>query len=74
MLNAIQVVEEKKYSSEELAKLNGLHPSTVRKLFIDEPGVIRLGSPGRRGRRQRFVLRIPASVAARVLGRMTVQA
>ena len=60
------------FTSEELARSRKLHPATVRKLFVDEPGVIRLGHGGRRGRRQYFTLRIPHSVAERVFGRMTV--
>lgn len=74
MANSMNVIEEKKYTSEELAELLKLHPTTVRKMFVDEVGVIRLGSAGRRGKRQYFSLRIPASVAARVLGGLIVGA
>jgi hypothetical protein len=60
------------FTAEELGKQKKLHPATIRKIFIDEPGVIRLGSAGRRGRRQRYTLRIPESVVTRVFGRLTV--
>jgi hypothetical protein len=60
------------YTANELARARKLHPSTVRKIFVREPGVIRLGHPRSSGRRQRFTLRIPASVAERVFGLMTV--
>ena len=71
-MNAIEFLEERKFTSEELAKLHGLNPTTIRRMFVDEPGVIRLGTSRRRGKRQYFSLRIPASVAARVFGRLTV--
>jgi hypothetical protein len=63
---------EPMYTPEELAKLVKLHPATVRRRFVDEPGTIRFGSPGSRHKRQRFVIRIPKSVALRVLGRLAV--
>jgi hypothetical protein len=55
------------YTADEIAEANKLHPSTVRKLFMHEPGVLRLG----RGRRRS--LRIPREVAERVLRGMTVR-
>ena len=62
------------FTADEVAAAKKLHPSTVRRMFLDEPGVIRLGSPGGRYRKQRFILRIPASVVERVFRRMTVGA
>jgi hypothetical protein len=62
------------FTPEELAIKHKLHPSTIRKIFIDEPGVIRLGHHAGRKRRQYFTLRIPASDAQRVFQRMTVGA
>ncbi len=72
-MDKLQELNEPKYTPEELAKLTKLHPSTVRKMFLDQPGVLRLGHAGSRRRRQHFTLRIPASVAARVFGEMTVK-
>lgn len=65
-------LNEPVFTAEELAKFRKLHPATIRKLFVDEPGVLRLGHGGRRGKRQYFTLRIPHSVAQRVFSRMTV--
>jgi hypothetical protein len=64
-------LNEPLFTPEELSKSTKLHVSTIRKTFVDEPGVIRLGHASGR-RRQYFTLRIPASVAARVFQRMTV--
>ena len=64
--------DEAIFTSEELAASKRLHPSTIRKMFMNEPGVIRLGHPAFAGRRQYFTLRIPASVARRVFAAMTV--
>jgi hypothetical protein len=72
MLEAVNTADEVVYTAEELAQAKKLHPSTVRKLFLDEPGVIRFGRGHRRGRRQYYTLRIPHSVAERVFDRMTV--
>jgi len=57
---------EQHYTPSELAKVLRVHPCTIRRRFLDEPGVLRLGSPGHAGRKQRLVLRIPRSVAERV--------
>jgi hypothetical protein len=66
-------INEPVFTAEELARSRKLHPSTIRKMFLDEPGVIRLGHSGRRGKRQYFTIRIPQSVAERVFGRLMVQ-
>jgi hypothetical protein len=72
-MQSTQILNEPVFTAEELAQSRKLHTATIRKLFIDEPGVIRLGHGGRRGRRQYFTLRIPHSVAERVFSRMTVR-
>ena len=62
---------EKHFSAKELGDLWGLDESTVRRLFQDEVGVLKLGKSGRRdGKRDYVTLRIPASVAARVHERL----
>lgn len=58
---------------QEIANEYGLHVKTVRKLFIDEPGVIRIGHPTLRHRRQHFTLRVPQTVKERVFGALTVK-
>ena len=57
---------ERHFSPKELAELWGLDQSTVRRIFRDEPGVLRIPHLGRRGKRDYTSLRIPDSVAARV--------
>ncbi|MGA8029383.1 MAG: hypothetical protein WB992_19755 [Bryobacteraceae bacterium] len=62
---------ERHYSPKELAELWNLNECTIRRMFIDEPDVFVYGKENRRdGRRDYVTLRIPASVAARVHGRL----
>ena len=56
---------ERHYTPKELAELWRLDESTVRRMFQDEPGVLRIGQTGRRSKRDYVTLRIPASTAAR---------
>jgi hypothetical protein len=63
---------ERHYTPQELGALWGFDPTTIRRMFIDEPGVLKLGSQSRRdGKREYITLRIPASVALRVYQRRT---
>ena len=65
---------ERHYTVQEIGELWNLHPSTITRLFRDEPGVLKLGSMrSRRGRRSYVTLRIPASVVERVHRRLTVR-
>jgi hypothetical protein len=73
-MDTLNAISEAIFTPAEIAKQNKLHPTTVRELFLNEPGVIRLGHPADGRRRQYFTLRIPASVVRRVLGRLTVGA
>jgi hypothetical protein len=61
---------ERHYKVSELAEMWSASEDTIRRWFEDEPGVLKFGSKGERGRRRRLTLRIPESVAARVYGRM----
>jgi hypothetical protein len=69
------ISDEPLYTVAELSKPHRLHPTTVRRMFRNEPGVLRISNPIGAGkgknRRQHFTLRIPASVAARVFARFT---
>lgn len=56
---------ERHFTPKELAELWRLDESTVRRMFQDEPGVLKIGSTGRRNKRDYVTLRIPASTAAR---------
>lgn len=60
------VSEEKHYSVRDLAKLWGLSPDTVRPLFSERAGVLKIARPETRRKRRYTSLRIPASVAAQV--------
>ena len=58
---------EPHYTPKQLGELWGLDESTVRRMFQDEPGVLKIGKANRRdGRRDYVSLRIPESVAVRV--------
>ncbi len=57
---------ERQYSINEVAKLWGLSRETVRKLFRDRPGVLKISRPGLTGRRIYVTLRIPARVLHQV--------
>jgi hypothetical protein len=61
---------EKHFTPQELAELWRLDESTVRRMFLEEPGVMVNGKEKRRdGKRQYVTLRIPASVAERAYAR-----
>ncbi len=61
---------EKHYSLEEICTLWGLSDKTVKKLFADEKGVLRIGRPGTSTRRGHETLRVPESVLLRVHSRL----
>jgi hypothetical protein len=55
------------FTAAELGELWKLDESTIRRLFQDEPGVLKIGKCRRRdGKRDYVILRIPESVALRV--------
>lgn len=56
---------EKHYTPKELGAIWQLDESTVRRMFQDEPDVLKIGQTGRRQKRDYVTLRIPASTAAR---------
>jgi hypothetical protein len=56
---------ERHYTPRDLAEIWRLDESTIRRMFQDEPGVLRIGATGRRNKRDYVTLRIPASTAAR---------
>lgn len=57
---------EHHYTPEELAKLARLSVQTIRRRFAEVDGVLRVGNSGK-GKRPYVTLRIPRSVAERVL-------
>lgn len=54
---------EHHFTPHELADLWKLDESTIRRMFMDEPGILLYGEDDRR---EYMTLRIPQSVAARV--------
>ncbi len=63
--------EEKHYTPQELAKLWELSVQTIREIFKNEDGVLKIGSNGTRTRRRYKTLRIPESVVERVHTRLS---
>lgn len=61
---------ERHYSVAELAKLWLFSPSTVRRIFINEPGVLKLVHEETRYKRGYTSLRIPEHIAKRVHRRL----
>jgi hypothetical protein len=57
---------ERHYTVFEIAKQWGVSHMTVRRLFEDEPDVLRFGSEETRYGRKRITIRIPESVMIRV--------
>lgn len=53
------------HTPQEIAKLWRVDVNTVRRLFIDQPGVLKLAT-AKRGKRSYVTLRIPPAVVERV--------
>jgi len=73
-LEGTSIAHDQHYTVSELAKRWHLSPNTVRRLVIDEPGVIKITvGPLLRNRRKRHLmsLRIPERVALRVHAKLT---
>jgi hypothetical protein len=65
-----QTAFERHFTPHELAELWKFDESTIRRMFIDEPGVLVYGKERRRdGCRDYVTLRIPESVARKVYER-----
>lgn len=67
-LEQSNIMAEKHYTPAELAEIWGVDPETIRNVFRNEPGVLKLGNSG--GKRAYITLRIPESVAERVHRRL----
>ena len=67
------LVAEKHYEPNELAELWGVSAETIRNVFRNEPGVLRISSPnGKLSKKRKYVLmRVPESVAERVHKRLS---
>ena len=60
---------ERHYSIKELAQMWGLSTVAIRRMFRNEPGVVRFGAERRGHKRDYVTLRIPANVVERVYRR-----
>jgi hypothetical protein len=66
------VENEKHFDPSELAATWGLGVETIRKLFVDDPRVVKIPSAsGPTGHRRCCTLRIPSSAAARLHKRLS---
>lgn len=61
---------ERHYTPAEIAELWQFDVETVRRLFQDEPGVVVLQAPFKKGKRQYKTIRIPQSVLERLHKRL----
>jgi hypothetical protein len=61
---------QKHYSVVELSKLWGFSQKTIRRLFADEPGIIKIAHEETRHKRGYTSVRIPEHVAKRVHRRL----
>ena len=57
---------DRMFTPAELAKLWSLSEQSIRRLFMDEPGVFVIGNGNPRKKRTYCTLRIPQAVAERV--------
>jgi predicted transcriptional regulator len=62
------LADERHYTVQQIAELWGISPQSVRRLFDDEPGVLKLSLPRlvKHTRAPKVSLRVPASVLERV--------
>ena len=63
-------VGEKHFTPQELAEAWGVSTETIRQIFREEQGVLKIGKKGTRVRRGYFTLRIPLEIAERVHRRL----
>jgi hypothetical protein len=71
-LDFLELQDGRIYIPDELSKVLRLDRTTIARMLLDEPGVLRHGHATNRRRRQYFSLRIPGYVVKRVLARMQV--
>jgi AraC-like DNA-binding protein len=64
---------EKHYSVQQVSEMWGLSEDTIRRLFRDEAGVLKIGSAETRFKRKRWRLSIPESAMLRVHTRLAKQ-
>lgn len=62
---------ERHYSVQQLSEMWGYSEQTIRRLFRDEPGILRIGSAETRFKRKRWQLSIPESAVTRMHQRLS---
>jgi hypothetical protein len=69
------MMAEKHYAPDELAELWGVSTETVRSIFREEPGVLRIVREDKPKNKRAYVtMRIPESVAERIHNRLSAVA
>jgi hypothetical protein len=63
--------DERHFTPDELAQLWSVSVDSIRRIFRDEPGVLKMGDKNPKHKRQYLTLRIPESVAERVHTRLS---
>ncbi|MBZ5673358.1 MAG: hypothetical protein LAP61_03860 [Acidobacteriia bacterium] len=69
-MTQLPALTERHYSVKEVAQMLAMSGAAIRRLFCNEPGVLRFGKEKRGHQRDYVTLRIPASVLERVYRRM----
>jgi hypothetical protein len=62
---------ERHYTTDEIATVWNVSADTIKRIFCDEPGVLKVSRPRSKYKRSYTTLRIPQSVLDRVYRRMT---
>jgi hypothetical protein len=65
------MVAEKHFTPAELAEAWSVSPETIRSIFRNEPGVLKIGKNGTRYKRAYITMRIPEEIAKRVHRRLS---
>ncbi len=65
------LTREVHFAPDELAELWGVSTETIRSIFREEPGVLKIGKTGGKYKRGYVTLRIPETVAERVHRRLS---
>jgi hypothetical protein len=65
------LLAEKHFSPDQLAEMWGVSVDSIRRIFREEPGVLKMGEKAPNHKRQYLTLRIPESVAERVYTRLS---
>jgi hypothetical protein len=71
VLKLFGATEQTIFATDELAALTKLHPATIRRRFMDEDGVIRLGHPATRRKRHVPHLELHDDAYNRLIGERT---